>query len=58
MGAHRVAVLLADGSTYEPVIVAWGREIVRFGDEPNKDPLPFVPALVVRAEDRSDGGYR
>jgi hypothetical protein len=57
MGAHRVALFLRDGTGFEPVIVGWGRKVVRVGDEPNDDPLPFDPALVVRAEDRAEVDY-
>jgi hypothetical protein len=33
MGAQRIKVTLADGRTFAPVDVAWGREIVRVADD-------------------------
>jgi len=52
MGAQRIKVTLADGRTFAPVDVAWGREIVRVaGDEG----VPFDAEDVVRVEDLSDG---
>lgn len=32
MGVHRVALVLADGSTVDDVLVAWGVEVIRVGD--------------------------
>jgi hypothetical protein len=31
MGAHRVALVLDDGTIIDDVVVAWGHEVVRVG---------------------------
>ena len=31
MGAHRVALVLNDGTIIDDVVVAWGREIIQVG---------------------------
>jgi hypothetical protein len=50
MGAHRVALIMKDGSVVEDVIVAWGDEVVRIG---GVDGCPIDVDEVVDAEDRS-----
>jgi hypothetical protein len=52
MGAQRIKVTLADGRTFAPVDVAWGREIVRVADD---EEVPFDAEDVVHVEDQSDG---
>ena len=51
MGVHRVRVLLRDGRSFFPVLVAWGIEIVRvegsdvvpFGTDDLADLYPDIP---------------
>jgi hypothetical protein len=46
MGAHRVSLVLKDGRVVDDVVVAWGDEIVRVGDD---DEMDFRPEDVVDA---------
>ena len=46
MGAHRVSLVLKDGRVIDDVVVAWGDEIVRVGDN---DEMDFRPDDVVDA---------
>ena len=50
MGAHKVALVMRDGTVVEDVIVAWGDQIVKIGDTTN---IEIDVADVVGAEDRS-----
>jgi hypothetical protein len=50
MGAHKVAVRLADGRVVEDVIVAWAREIVSVD---GNTCIPFAAKDVVDVVDRS-----
>ena len=52
MGAQRIKVVLADGRSFSPVEVAWGREIVRVA---GYEEVPFDAADVVEVEDFSNG---
>jgi hypothetical protein len=49
MGAHRVALRLADGRLVEDVTVAWGDEVIRVGGD---EDLDFRLQDVVDAENR------
>ena len=50
MGAHRVALVMKDGSVIEDVIVAWSNEVVRVGAV---EGCPLNVDEVVDAWDRS-----
>jgi hypothetical protein len=50
MGAHKVALVMKDGSIVDDVIVAWGDEVVRVG---GVDGCPINLVDVADAEDRS-----
>ncbi len=50
MGAHRVDLVLRDGSVVRDVMVAWGDTVVRTGDH------TFDPADVVDATDQERRG--
>ena len=50
MGAHKVAVLLADGRVFEDVIVAWEQEVISAG---GKTEIPFTTDEIVDVFDRS-----
>ena len=52
MGTHRVKVTLADGRSFSPVDVAWGREIVRVD---GSDVVPFDAKDVTEVENLLDG---
>lgn len=49
MGAHKVALVMKDGSVVDDVIVAWGDDVVRVG---GIDGCPIDLEEVVDAENR------
>jgi hypothetical protein len=51
MGVNRVAVVLADGRSFAPVDIAWGREIVRVH---GSEVVPFTGDEIVEVTDASD----
>jgi len=50
MGAHKVAVRLANGRVFEDVIIAWESEIVSVA---GKSEIPFAAEEIVDVYDRS-----
>ena len=50
IGVHKVALIMKDGSVIEDVLVAWGDEVVRVGEEGT---VPFGLGEVIDAQDRS-----
>lgn len=49
-GAHRVALIMSDGTIIEDVVIAWGDEVVRTA---GVDVASFDGSEVVDAVDRS-----
>jgi hypothetical protein len=49
MGAHRVALVLDDGTIIDDVVVAWSREVIRVGGSDEFDvPLDRVVDVLER----------
>jgi len=49
-GANKVTLILDDGTSYDDVYVAWGKDVVKVGNSEN---IPFDPSRVVKVEDDS-----